>query len=265
MLLGPDQDNGFIFEDFSDAMKDRVDAFFIPLADRLVKALAEAGYPLCHGNVMVNNPMWRGRLKEWSERVSRWIKVPEPQRVRYSSIFFDFMPVVGDASLCSALRDIVHRNIKENPLFLFQMMELDFRHKVPIGLLGRFITHSGDEHKGMLSLKENGSIFIVDCIRMFMLEQGIHASTTIERLDRLQELKIFTAATADHIKAAFESFTYLRLKNEIKLIEIGESPSHFIDPDTLSEDEADLLKEAFKVAGKLQDSTKRHFSKIIGR
>jgi len=265
MLLGPDQDNGFLFENYDDSLHEQVEAYFYPMAEELVNALAEIGYPLCHGKVMANNPQWRGRMKEWNERVADWISVPEPQRVRYSSIFFDFMPIVGDSSLCDDLRDIVHNNIKANPLFLYQMMELDFKHKVPIGLLGRFVTHSEKEHKGMLSLKENGSIFIVDCVRMFILEQGIHAITTIDRLDKLEELKVFNSATADHIKAAFESFTYLRLQNEISLLEQGEEPSHFLNPDTLTDEETHLLKEAFKVASKLQDSTRKHFSRIIGR
>lgn len=265
MLLGPDQDNGLLFGDYPEEMQGDVEAFFIPLAERLVSALDYIGYPLCHGGVMANNPMWRGRMKEWRERITKWITVPEPQKVRYSSIFFDFMPIYGEAPLCDRLREIVHQQIKANPLFLFQMMELDFRHKVPIGLLGRFITSGEKEHKGMLSLKENGSIFIVDCVRMFILERGIHAVTTVERLDRLEEMKIFNKATCEHIKAAFESFTYLRLQNEIRMIDAGESPSHYIDPNNLTDEEADILKEAFKVAGKLQDSTKRHFSKIIGR
>jgi CBS domain-containing protein len=265
MLLGPDQDNGFLYEDYPAELDEAVDAFFVPFSERLVLALAEVGYHLCNGKVMVNNPAWRGRVSEWRERVSRWIKVPEPQRVRYSSIFFDFMPIAGDSSLCFDLRDTVSRLIKENPLFLFQMMELDYKHKVPLGLLDRFITHKTGEHKGLLSLKENGSIFIVDCVRMYMLEQGIHAVSTIDRLDRLEELKIFNKATADHIKAAFESFTYLRLQNELRCIDKGLAPSHFLDPDGLSEQETELLKEAFKAAGKLQDSARRYFSKIIGR
>lgn len=265
MLLGPDQDNGFIYEDFPDEMVEEVDAFFIPFAEKLVEALDSVGYPLCKGKVMANNPLWRGRLKEWKERVTRWIQVPEPQRVRYSSIFFDFMPIAGKEELCSELREIVHKQIKANPLFLFQMMELDFKHKVPLNLLGRFVTHSGKEHKGELSLKENGSIFIVDCVRMFILGQGIHAITTLERLDRLHELKLFNRATVEHIKAAFETFTYLRMQNEIKLIDQGKLPSHFIDPKELTDEETDILKEAFKVANKLQDTTRRYFSKIVGR
>jgi len=263
MLLGPDQDNGFIYENFSDEKTAEVDAFFVPFAEKLVTALARIGYPRCKGNVMVNNPLWRGRLDEWKARVSDWIKVPEPQKVRYSSIFFDFMPIAGEASLCQDLRDIVHLQIKEHPIFLYHMMELDFKHKVPLSLIGRFTLSREKEHKGTLSLKQAGSIFIVDCIRMFLLEQQIDATTTTERLDQLVKLRIFNQETAEHIKAAFEAFTFLRLRNEITLIDQGKFPSHYLDPYALSKNEQDLLKEAFRVASKLQDSTKRHFSKLV--
>lgn len=258
MLLGPDQDNGFIYEDFPDEKQAEVDAFFIPFAERLVETYAAIGYPKCKGKVMANNPLWRGRLKEWRERILGWIHTPEPQKVRYSTIFFDFMPLVGDPTLCRGLTDIVHQQIRRFPLFLYHMMELDFKHKVPLGLLGRFIMDK--EVKGKVSTKQTGSIFIVDCIRMFMLQKQAEATTTFERLDELVKLKVFNHDTAEHIKAAYEAFTYLRLRNEISQLEAGLEPSHYLDPYALSKDEQELLKEAFRVAGKLQDSTKRHFN-----
>ncbi len=263
MLLGPDQDNGFIYADFPDDMVAEVDAFFLPFAEKLVTALARIGYPKCDGDVMVNNPLWRGRLAEWQERVSDWIRVPEAQKVRYCSIFFDFMPITGEASLCQDLRNIVNAQIKAHPIFLYHMMELDFRHKVPLSLIGRFSLDKDKKHKGKLSIKQAGSIFIVDCVRMFLLERQGIATTTIERLNKLVELNIFNQETAEHIKAAFEAFTFLRLRNEIDLIDQGRFPSHYLDPYALTKNEQDLLKEAFRVASKLQDSTKRHFSKIV--
>ena len=264
MLLGPDQDNGFIYEDFPDDKIAEVDAFFIPFAEKLVAALARIGYPRCDGDVMVNNPLWRGRLQDWKERVSDWIRVPEAQKVRYSSIFFDFMPIAGEASLCLALRKIVHQEIKAHPIFLYHMMELDFKHKVPLSLIGRFSLEKNKKHKGQLSIKQAGSIFIVDCVRMFLLEQQVEATTTTERLDQLVKLNIFNQETAEHIKAAFEAFTFLRLRNEISLIDQGKFPTHYLNPNSLTKKEQDILKEAFRVASKLQDSTKRHFSKIVG-
>lgn len=264
MLLGPDQDNGFIYEDFPDEKIEEVDAFFVPFAEKLVAALARIGYPRCEGKVMVNNPLWRGRLKDWQQRVSDWIRVPEAQKVRYSSIFLDFMPIVGEASLCQDLRDIVLSEIRTHPIFLFHMMELDFKHKVPLSLIGRFSLEKDKKHKGKLSIKQAGSIFIVDCVRMFLLEKQVEATTTTERIDQLVRLQVFNLETAEHIKAAFEAFTFLRLRNEISLTEQGKFPTHYLDPYALTKNEQDLLKEAFRVASKLQDSTKRHFSKIVG-
>lgn len=265
MLLGPDQDNGFIFENYGEEMEGEVSSFFVPFSNRLVTALDKIGYPLCKGKVMANNPIWRGKISEWKKRVSKWIRVPEPQRVRYSSIFFDLMSLVGDADLCEELKDHIHSEIKDNLIFLYKMMELDYKHKVPLGLLNRFIVSSKDENKGQLSVKENGSIFIVDCIRMYCLENGIKAQSTTERIDKLEEKNIFNKATLEHIRTAFDFFTYIRLKNEINLLEQGKKPSHYLDPYKLPKEEQELLKEAFKVADKLQDTTRRHFARIIGQ
>lgn len=264
MLLDPDQDNGFVYENFPDSRVEEIDAFFVPLSQSLVDAFNTIGYPLCSGKVMANNPQWRGRLKEWRTRIADWTRNPEPQKVMYSSIFFDFMPLVGDPTLCQDLRDIVHYQVRENPAFLYHMMEQDLKHKVPLGLLGRFIVEKEEAHKGQLSIKQAGSIFIVDCIRMFLLEKGIDAITTIERLDELVKLNVFNQETSEHIKAALEAFTFLRLRNEIELIDQGLPPTHYLDPHELTKNEQDLLKEAFRAASKLQDSTKRHFGRIMG-
>ena len=260
MLLGPDQDNGFICEDYPDARHAEIEAFFDLFGERLVDAYATIGYPRCNGGVMGSNSFWRGRLRDWDARIYDWVHVPEPKKVMYSTIFFDFMPLAGEASLCQDLRDIVYKHIREFPLFLFHMMEQDFKHKVPVGLLGRFITEREPEHKGQLSLKQAGSVFIVDCIRMFLLENQLDGVTTIERLERLVDAGVFNPDTAEHIKAAFEAFTFLRLRNEIRLIEEEKFPSHYLDPNALSNSEQDLLKEAFRAASKLQDSARRHFN-----
>lgn len=263
MLLGPDQDNGLIYENFPDSMLEEVEAFFVPFSEKLVEAFALIGYPLCNGEVMVNNPLWRGRVKDWHNRIINWFSKPEPKSVMFSTIFLDFMPLAGEATLCLDLRDIVHSEIRKNPAFLYHMMENDLKHKPPLGILSRFILEKDEEHKGELSLKQAGSIFIVDCVRMFLLEQGIDATTTIERLDELVKLEIFKHETAEHIKAALESFTFLRLRHEIDLIDHGKEPSHYLNPYSLTKNEQDLLREAFRAAAKLQDSTRRHFGQGI--
>ncbi len=261
MLLAPDQDNGLVYEDFPDSRLDEVEAFFAPFSERVVRAFAEIGYPYCNGNVMLNNPHWRGRLKDWRKRISSWITEPEPKRVMYSTIFFDFMPLTGDPTLCRDLRHIVHREILGNEHFLYHLLENDLNHKPPVGFFGGFILEKSKEHRGELSLKQAGSIFIIDCLRIFILERGLDAATTVERLEKLVKLNVFDQETAEHLKAAFEAFTFLRLRHEIALIEQGKKPTHYIDPYTLTKNEQDLLRESFRAVGKLQDSARRHFGR----
>jgi len=259
MLLRPDQDNALLYEDFPDARGAEVDAFMIPFGERLVEAFAQIGYPKCNGDVMINNPLWRGRLRDWKNRIANWVQVPEPKKVMYSTIFLDFMPLVGDPTLCQDLREAVHDIVRNNNRFMFHLLENDLKLKLPLGMLGRFVLEKSGEHKGKLSLKQAGSIFIVDCVRIFLLEKGVDAVTTIERLEKLVELGVFSRETAEHVRAALEAFTFLRLRNEVELAERGETPHHYIDPNALSRVEQDLLREAFRVAGKVQDSAKRHF------
>lgn len=261
MLLGPDQDNGFIFEDFPDWQQPEVDEFFIPLADKLVHALDRVGYPLCEGDVMASNEAWRGRLTDWRERISDWAANPEPHKVRYSSIFFDFTPLVGDPSLAHSLQSIVFHAVREHPGFLYHVMQLNLTHKVPTGLWGRFTTEKSGEHKGKLSLKKGGLVYIVDCLRMFALEHEIRALTTLDRLKQLTEENVFAAETAEHIRVAFEALSFLRLRNEISLLQNGQAASNYIDPASLSKTEQDLLRSAFHAVSKLQGATRSHFGK----
>jgi CBS domain-containing protein len=261
MLLSPDQDNGFIYEDFPDEQQVEVDAFFVPFSEKLNLALEKVGYPLCDGDVMARNDSWRGRLKDWKERIGNWLVDPEPSHVRNSSIFFDFLPLVGELELAHDLREIVTDSIQDHQGFLYHMMTLDLRYKVPLSLLGRFQVEKEGDHTGQLSVKYGGCVYIVDCIRMFALERGIEAISTLERLEALVEENIFAMETAEHIRAAFEALIFLRLRHEIGLIEAGYEPEHFLDPTLLSRTEQDLLKESLQAVTKLQDATKRHFSR----
>ncbi len=261
MLLNPDQDNGFVFADVPDTKMREVEAFFGPFAEKLVSALAEVGYPLCRGKVMANNPLWRGRLSDWRKRIHDWINNPEPQKVRYSSIFFDFVCLEGDQQLSEDLQQIVFSEVREFKRFLYHMMTLDQNYRVPVGLLGRFLLEKAGEHKGQLSLKQGGSIYIVDCIRMFSLEKELPETSTLKRLAALVEARVFEIETAEHIKAALEALIFLRLRNEIALLENNQPPSHFLTPNHLPKGEQELLKESFNAVSKLQDATKRHFSK----
>ncbi|MEZ4483506.1 MAG: putative nucleotidyltransferase substrate binding domain-containing protein [Syntrophotaleaceae bacterium] len=141
------------------------------------------------------------------------------------------------------------------------MMSLDLQCRAPIGFMGRFLVEKEGEQAAQLSLKNGGSIFIVDCVRMFCLELEHSELPTLERLKVLVEHNVFDADTAEHVRAAFEALVYLRLRNEIALVESGREPSHYLDPQALPKNEQQLLRGALHAVKKLQDAARRHFAK----
>jgi len=261
MLLGPDQDHALLYEDVPQSRLAEVEAFFAPLAREVVEALQRVGYPRCDGQVMADNPQWRGRLGDWRERVRDWIANADPQMIRDSSIFFDFAPLAGDSALAVELHGIVREEVSDQPGFLYQMMALDLRSKVPLGLFGGFTLDRGGDQAGKLSVKLGGIIYLVDCVRIFALDKGIQETDTLGRLQALVDHHVFTSETAEHLRAAFEALTFLRLRQEIALLEAGLPPSHHIDPGTLSKSDQDLLRDAFQAVSKLQEAAKRYFSR----
>lgn len=261
MLLAPDQDHGLIWEDLPAREARAVEPFFARFGTALTENLLAIGYPLCDGEVMANNPLWRGSLHDWKIRIQEWVHNPEPMKVRFSSIFFDFVPLYGDAELAHELRVAIAGEIESFAGFLYQMMSLDLRHKVPLSLLGRFVLEKGGEHQGEISIKQGGLIYLVDCLRIFALERHLPVTRTLDRLSGLETLNVFDNETSEHVRAAFEALTYLRLRNELAHVDAGENPSSYLNPLTLAKPERELLKEALQAVSKLQDATRRHFAR----
>lgn len=262
MLLSPDQDHGLIWENLPAGAESRVaEEFFARFGAALTENLFNIGYPRCEGGVMAANAQWRGSLRDWKRRIQEWVNNPEPMKVRYSSIFFDFLPIYGEEELAHDLRVAIAGEIESFEGFLYQMMTLDLRHKVPLSLLGRFVLEKSGEHQGEISIKQGGLIYLVDCIRIFALERQLPVTRTLDRLGGLEGLNVFDHETSEHVRAAFEALTYLRLRNELARIDAGQDPTSYLNPLTLAKAERELLKEALQAVSKLQDATRRHFSR----
>lgn len=261
MLLAPDQDHALLYEALDDDGLAEAERFFAPLAAELVAALEKIGYPRCDGRIMADNPAWRGRLEDWQKRVRTWVAQSDPQQVRDSSIFFDHAPLVGDHALCSELGALAREEIRGQSAFLHQMMCLDLSGRVPLGLLGRFITERGGPHAGELSLKLGGMLYLVDCVRVFALDKGVSAIATLDRLQGLAAAHVFDGETAGKIAAAFEILALLRLHREIGQAEAGDTPGHYINPKSYGKIEQEQLKEALQTVSRLQESTRRFFAR----
>ncbi len=257
----PDQDNGFIIEDYPDEMHDGIDAFFVELAERMTSTLDRVGFPLCKGYVMAVNPLWRKTLTQWREQTTLWARRRSVVALRLSDIFYDFRSVYGEASFAGILRDHVTQLTKNSPIYLQQMYKDSEDHGVALGWFGRFITEKDvEEHKGEINLKHSGTLPLVEAVRLLCLKKGIPETSTLKRLAALRNAGYLDEDEFDYLCGAFRHITGLLLRQQIADFKAGIDVSNYVDPGDLSRRERDMLIDSFKVIANLRDRVRTEFT-----
>ena len=244
--LYPDQDNGFIIEDYPDADHQQVDAWFIELATRMSDALNEVGFPYCNGFVMATNPLWRKSISQWREQTTRWVSKGSGMVLRLADIFFDFTCVHGEGALTSQLREHVTVTARK-PFFLREMYKLDAEHEVALGPFNRLLTDKLEgPNKGKLNLKLTGTLPLVGATRIAALAHGIPATSTRARIDALHQQGVLTNDEQDYLKGAFRHITNLLLRQQLRDYQAEQKVGNHVSLEDLSKRERDILIVSLK-------------------
>lgn len=248
--LYPDQDNGFILEDYPDARHDEVDRWFIELATRMTDALNETGFTYCKGYVMATNPLWRKSISQWRKQISSWIGKGTGMVLRLSDIFFDFDHVYGDGELTSQLRAHVTRTGRE-PFFLREMFKFDQEHEVALGPFNRLLKDKLDgPQKGKINLKLTGTLPLVGAVRISALAKGVEETSTLKRIDGLHQQGWLTADEQDYLAGAYRHIAKLLLRQQLRDYGKGRKVGNHVAKADISKRERDMLINAFKAIKK---------------
>ena len=260
-FLYPDQDNGFILEDYPDADHARIDRFFIELAERMTKDLDTVGIPYCKGNCMATNPLWRKTLSQWKKQVVLWARKRNPVTLRLSDIFFDFDSVWGEKSLAQELRKSVAETIKSSHFFLQEMYRVEAEHSTALGMFNRLKTEKDDiDHKGKVNLKHMGSIPLIETIRLLALKEGITETSTLERMRALHELDVLDDNELEFLKDAFALITRILLRQQLRDYGEKEPVGTYVLPRHMSRLDRQLLVRGFQAIEDLRDRVKGEFT-----
>jgi signal-transduction protein with cAMP-binding, CBS, and nucleotidyltransferase domain len=253
-LLRPDQDNGFILEDHPDTRRPAVDRYFYELADRMTRALDDAGLPLCKGYVMATNPSWRKQLSEWQAQILGWLKKPSIAATTLTDICIDFSHVHGDPALVERLRAFTHKEIPKHHGFLRELEALQFDHDVaitPFRTLKRERLPGQSGHR-QVDVKRKGIMPLVEGTRILALAHGVAGTATLERLDGLTAGGHIHSALAEQVRYAFEFLTGLLLRAQISARRAGHTPEAYIAPESLAAPEREQLRAALATAATLR-------------
>jgi CBS domain-containing protein len=255
-----DQDNALIYADSEDQARAR--EYFAQLATFAQDALLTCGYPVCRGNYMASNPRWRQPLQAWMTLFHEWITQAELHGTEDALIFLDMRPVAGDFSLFQALAAKNREWLKDAGMFKSVLACISTGHKPPLGFFRNFVLERSGEHQDQLDLKLFGTGPIVDAARVFALDAGIEHTNTSDRLSALTSGPDRDPIFQD-MQGAFEFLTLLRLECQLRQVREGKELSNYISPDSLTQLQRSLLKEAFRAAARAQALIEERFRTAI--
>jgi CBS domain-containing protein len=263
-FLRPDQDNGFILEDYPDARHNQIDAFFIELAERMTRDLDAVGFPYCRGTVMATNPVWRKSLSQWREQTRLWTRKRDAVAILFADIFLDFRPVKGRVELARALRGHVTELARSHRNFLRQIHADEADHNVALGWFGRFVTERENEaYRGQINMKLAGTLPMVEAVRLLALKEGVEETGTLARMDALRSRGVLDGNTHDYLRGAFDHITLLLLRQQIRDFQAGRPISNFVPPESLSRRERDMLVDSFRAIEEIRARVKADFTGSI--
>lgn len=245
-FLHPDQDNGFLLEDYPDADHASIDPWFVELAGHMTGSLRRVGFPYCNGHVMATNPLWRKTVSQWKSQVDGWIGTSAGMALRLADIFFDFIAVHGEGALTRELRAHVTA-AAHRPFFLREMFELDSVHQVALGPFNRLLVdHDKGPDKGKLDLKLTGTLPLVGAARIGALANRIPDTSTMARIEALHDKGFLDADERDYLAGAFRHITNLVLRQQVRDYSAGRPVGNHVAPSDITKRERDMLVDGFK-------------------
>ena len=250
-----DQDNAIIYADpETPEQAEAANRYFTEFTVFVRDGLVKCGFPPCEANFMASNPQWCQPLSVWKKYFLNWITMPNPEALLKSLILFDFRGLYGTLALAAELREYLIRNLKDQNLFLAMLASVIMKNRPPLGFFKSFVVEKGGDHKDEINLKVRGIGPLVDIIRFFALESGVHETSSLERLSAMKETHPIVLELGEEMEQAFEFITLLRIHHQLDQMEKKEPLDNFINPSKLSNLERKSLKESFQLILKIQDA-----------
>lgn len=234
-IIAADQDNGLI------TASDQA----TPWAKAVTETLHRMGMPRCPGGYMASNPMWCQTLAGWEESFASWFENPEPNHVRYLTVFLDSRPVHGNFKLYRQLMETVRARVSSKAIRLMASDAVQI--EPPLGMFGIISRHKE------VDLKTYGIYPIVNGVRVLAVEEGlVEVTSTKDRLDALLAGGAVESTLHNDLMEAFGVIQDLRLRQQARAILNHSKPDSKIRSRELPPVDLLVLKESLKVIASFQ-------------
>ena len=261
-LLTTDQDYGLVIADL-DGGAEEADAYYAAVAESFTALLEKIGFVRCSGEVMATNPIWRNGLGEFKRQLEGWVTNQVEHLGRYVTVFYDAAPIWGEGKLFEELNDHAFELLGRHREVLRILHEEESGHRVPTGLLGRFITERSGPHRGEIDIKRSGLMFVVEGVRILALLKGVRETATLKRIARLVEEGHVHPDDGEFFEASFRYLLHFALEAQVKKALDDRPLDTYIDPRRLSPMNRQSLRHAYKGVTSLQGLIASEFGELV--
>lgn len=257
--LVTDQDNALVYDDVSPGKRAEAEHYFLKLGEKVCTWLDRAGYSFCDGEIMAMNSKWCQPLTIWQDYFTQWVSTSEPADLLESKIFFDFRGVYGDLDLVNRLRNHLHEQVKQKPMFLFHLVHNCLQFKPPLGMFKNIVVESAGEHRETFSVKK-AMTPIVDLVRIYALKHEISETSTFSRLLKLEADGHLSPTEYRELTLVYRSLLEQRFKHQLVALDQGTVPDNHVNPKELTEMEQAILREAMSQTSSFQSKMSFDFT-----
>jgi CBS domain-containing protein len=252
--LWSDQDNGIVYKtNFNINNTDQ--SYFEHLAKVIEDGLKIVGYPPCEGGVVASNNLWCKSIEAWEQMMEGWFLDASWESVRQLLIIADSRCLYGDETLVIQLKETFDKLVLNTAGSWEALLNNTLRHKVVLGPFGNLIREPYGEDAGGFDIKYGAYIPFVNAIRLLCIKYGVHASSTLERLDQLCVHIEHELCT--QWRMAFEYILWLRSRTAFQLEDGYYSSRGKLSALDLNKEVANKLKDCLRVGEQLQKFIKR--------
>ncbi|MFA7084200.1 MAG: putative nucleotidyltransferase substrate binding domain-containing protein [Arcobacteraceae bacterium] len=255
-VLKTDQDNALIVADDCEISEEELHAY----TQQYTQYLVDFGFPRCEGNIMVSNPYWCRRHKDFKDLIFSWITNKTGDDFMNLAIFYDAVCASGDKKLMQSLKEHIFKVGANSQSFFMHFAKIITSFNVPLGFFDGFVfDNDNKDHPNQIDIKKGGIFILVQGIRSLSLEHKLFRTNTIRRIKELNRLGVFDHEFTQELIEAFNFLTTIKLKSNLAKLDAGTKIDNYINPNELNSMEKDLLKESFKIVNKLKKKLEFHY------
>ena len=249
-LLAADQDNAIVFERGEPGGLE--DNWFETLGGHIADTLDQVGVPYCRGGIMAKNAQWRMSVEGWRETIRGWVVRHRPEDLLNVDIFYDCVPVHGDAALAENIWNYAFEIGHRSPEFSMLLGQFLRDWNPPFTLFGGFKL---DERK-RVDLKKGGIMPVFTGARVLAIRHDVRARSTPERLRGVTARGHAPERDTDAILDAHKIILGAMLNQQLADTEQGIPLSPRVAVDRLGPDAKATLKAAVGKVAMIVDIVK---------